>query len=511
MKFKRIKKWALHMGLILTITIIISIVFASCALKQMYGGNTEVVDTDPFDVVAQPTVITNTNVLSPNGNYFIKNQTVWLDKGKIISIDTTTQFSKNYLIINGKGKYLIPGLIDSHMHLWQSPNDLLLYLVNGITQVREMMGSSKHLKWRQEIENGKRFGPKMFVASTKVQSFSNIEGWFMNYTQGIININKKKQVSKTLKSLTNKGFDAVKIGSFIDKEVYYELYKQSKEVDIPILGHLPFSIGLNGLWNSNQKEIVHIEEIVKALRNEFGRVTIENKNEFLQFVQKQGGIVSDSLLKKKIAVGSTLWLSESFIKQKTELKGLLSQIQLSHVNPGILEGSILTSRALGWIPKKNPYRLPKNISSDKLLIEKNYWTAYAEAHQILVKIFAKKGVKILAGTDANLPVVVPGSSLHDELKSLTQAGMTNSQALLSATAVPSDWIKIKSGKILPNFRADLIVLNKNPLDSIENTKTIETVILNGKVFNRSQLDAILNAVKEANNRSRNKEISSFID
>ena len=89
--------------------------------------------------------------------------------------------------------------------------------------------------------------------------------------------------------------------------------------------------------------------------------------------------------------------------------------------------------------------------------------------------------------------------------------MTNSQALLSATAVPSDWIKIKSGKILPNFRADLIVLNKNPLDNIENTKTIETVILNGKVFNRSQLDTILNAIKEANNRSRNKEISSFID
>lgn len=511
MKFKRMKKWALHMSLILMIAIIGSVIFASCALKQMYGGNTEVVDTDQFNVVAQPTVITNTNVLSPNGSYFIENQTVWLDKGRIISIDTTTLFSKNYLIINGKGKYLIPGLIDSHMHLWQSPNDLLLYLVNGITQVREMMGSSEHLKWRQEIEDGKRLGPKMFVASSKVQSFSNIEGWFMYYTQGIININKKEQVSNTLKSLTNKGYDAVKIGSFIDEEIYYELYKHSKEVGIPILGHLPFSIGLDGLWNSNQKEIVHIEEIVKALRNEFGRVTIENRNEFLQFVQKQGGIVSDSLLIKDIAVGSTLWLSESFIKQKIELKGLLSQIQLSHVNPGILEGSILTSRALGWIPKENPYRLPKNISSDKLLIEKNYWTAYAKAHQILVKIFAKEGVKILAGTDTNLPVVVPGFSLHDELKSLTQAGMTNSQAILSATAVPSDWIKIKSGKILPDFRADLILLNKNPLDNIENTKTIETVILNGKVFDRSQLDTILNAVKEANNRSRNKEIHSYVN
>jgi hypothetical protein len=511
MKLKKIKKWTLHISLILIIAVIVSVIFANCALKQMYGGNTEVVDTDSFDVLAQPTVIINTNVLSLNGSYFIKNQTVWLDKGKIISIDTTTQFFKNHLIINGKGKYLIPGLIDSHMHLWQSPNDLLLYLVNGVTHVREMMGSSKHLKWRQEIEDEKRLGPKMFVASNKVQSFGLFEGWFMNWTQGNINLYKTKNALSTLKLLSKEGYDAVKLGSFLNKENYKAVSSATDKVDIPLIGHLPFSIGLNGLWNSNQKEVAHIEEIVKALRIEFGRVTIENRNEFLLFIQKQGEKVSDSLLKKDIAVGSTLWLSESFIKQKTELKGLLSQIQLSHVNPGVLEGSILTSRALGWIPEKNPYRLPKNISSDKLLIEKNYWTAYAEAHQILVKIFAKKGVKVLAGTDANLPIVVPGYSLHDELESLTQAGMTNSQALLSATAVPSDWVKIKSGKISPDFRADLILLNKNPLDNIENTKTIETVILNGKVFDRNQLDIILNAVKEANNRSRNKEIHSYIN
>ena len=122
-----------------------------------------------------------------------------------------------------------------------------------------------------------------------------------------------------------------------------------------------------------------------------------------------------------------------------------------------------------------------------------------------------KGVKILAGTDSNIPVMVPGFALHDELKSLTQSGMSPSQALLSATTIPANWMKIRSGKILPDYRADLVLLNKNPLDNIENTKTIEMVIMNGKVFNRNQLDAILNTVKETNDRSRNKEISSFVD
>ena len=72
-------------------------------------------------------------------------------------------------------------------------------------------------------------------------------------------------------------------------------------------------------------------------------------------------------------------------------------------------------------------------------------------------------------------------------------------------------MKIKSGNILPNHRADLIILNKNPLENIENTKTIETVILNGKVFNRSQLNAILNAVKKANDKSRTTDISSYVE
>lgn len=89
--------------------------------------------------------------------------------------------------------------------------------------------------------------------------------------------------------------------------------------------------------------------------------------------------------------------------------------------------------------------------------------------------------------------------------------MSSSQALHSATAIPANWMKIKSWKISPNYQANLVLLNKNPLKNIENSKAIEMVILNGKVFNRNQLDTILNAVKKANDRSRNIEISSFVD
>ena len=510
MKHKRVKKWLLRIVFILGSIITLGIIFVNYELKHMYGGFTEEVDGTQFDIISKPIIITNVRLLSPDGSHFIENQTVWLENGKISRIDTINQLSSDHLVINAQGKYLIPGLINSHVHLWKSPNDLLLYVANGVTQIKEMMGSAKHLKWRQEIEDDKRLGPKMFVASNKIQSFGRVQGWFMKWMQENINLNKTNKAISTFQLLSDEGYDAVKVGSLLNKEHYKAVSAAAGKVNIPLIGHLPLSVGLKELWESNQKELAHIEEIVKALRSEFGKVNKTNKKAFLKFVEKRSFEVADSLIKKDITVTTTLWLTESFLRQKFELKKVLKEVKLSYANPGIIEGTILTSRGLGWLPDVNLYRLSPDITPGKLSKEKNYWTAYAEASRILVHSMAKKGVKMLAGTDANLPVVVPGFSIHDELVALTKAGMTPSQALLSATVVPAAWMKIKSGRILPGFRADLVLLNKNPLENIENTKTIEMVILKGKVFHRSQLDAILNAVKEANDRSRNKEISQFL-
>lgn len=503
------KKWLLRMVFILLIISVVGVIVANYELKHMFGTYTEVVDSIQFDVIAEPTTITNVNILSPDGSHFIENQTVRLEKGKIIS--TNNLLSKGSLVINGQGKYLIPGLIDSHVHTWHSPNDLLLYLANGVTHIREMMGSSRHLKWRQEIEDGKRLGPTMFVASNKVQSFGLFEGWFMNWSQGNINLNKADNAILTLQLLSNEGYDAVKLGSFLDKGIYKAVNTASDKVDISLIGHLSLSVGLKELWDSNQKEIAHIEEIVKALKIEFGKVNIENKNDFLQFVHNRSDEIVGNLKNNKIAVVSTLLLTENIFRQKFNLDTLLKEVQLSYANPGLIEGSLLVSRGLGWLPEVNLYRLPENLNSAEKLRRRSFWETYTKAHQIVLKTMVDNDITILAGTDSNIPVMVPGFSLHNELRSLTQSGMSPSQALHSATAVPADWMEIKSGKILPNYQADLVLLNKNPLDNIENTKTIEIVVLNGKVFKRSQLDAILNAVKGANDRSRNKKISSFVD
>jgi hypothetical protein len=438
----------------------------------------------------------------------IADQTVLIEKGVITSIGTVNNDANTTITIDGKGKYLIPGLIDSHIHLWQSPNDLLLYIANGVTHIRELNGSKQHLQWRQEINNG-RLGPKMFVASSRVNSNGLIKSWIEKWTAKITSINSFNSAQNIVKSFVDEGYDAIKTYTFINKKDYWSLKKATTDAGIPLIGHTPVAMTLDEVFQSDQKELAHIEELVKALNREFGGYTDKDAEQFLQFVHQRSDDISNKLVKNRIAVVSTLWLSEHFVEQKRDLNAQLKNVQLPYVNPGIAELSPVTSRAMGWLADANIYRLPENISPEKKNRYLLYWQTYAKAHQIMLKAMTEKGVIILAGTDANVPVAVPGFSLHDELISLTQSGMNNTQALLSATKVPSDWMKQKSGVIKKGYRADLLLLNKNPLENIKNTQSIDTVIVNGKVLDRQKLDAILDAVKSANDESRNIDTEIF--
>ena len=394
------------------------------------------------------------------------------------------------------------------MHLVESPNDLLLYVANGVTQVREMMGNELHLKWRDEIEKG-RIGPKLFVATAKLETTSTIRGWFNHWTRKDININSKTKALAILQESKDKGYDAVKLGSMFSIEQYRNVSDSSKNVDIPIIGHISLEGRLTDLFQGNQKEVAHIEELTKLLNLEFGGYNSKNADKFLNFVQKRSDAVAKQLAEKNIAVVTTLNLMESFVRQKHELGTILNEIQLPYENPGVTEGTILTSRGLGWLGKVNRYRLGDDYPKNRLEGNKIYWNTYVKAQKIMLTKMLEHNAIILVGTDANAPVMVPGFSLHDEFTSLAQSGMSNSQILQSATKIPAAWMKQNSGVIKKGYRADLVLLDKNPLENIENTKSINTVILNGKVFNRKKLDAILASVKQANDESRSVDISKY--
>ena len=161
---KTLKYSGLTLLTLLLITPVVIYFGMKSSMKQFYGANTKVVDVSQFKPCMGPTLIKNSLVLSPDCKEFIEGQNVLIEDGRIVRIDSSVSIPLDVEVVDGSGKYLIPGLIDSHVHLFYSPNDLLLYIANGVTEIREMMGSEGRLELKKEIQNG-RIGPKMWVMS----------------------------------------------------------------------------------------------------------------------------------------------------------------------------------------------------------------------------------------------------------------------------------------------------------------------------------------------------------
>ena len=507
------KKLLKYTAIVFAILMIVSYFYMARLGKQMYGGLTKRVDHEQFQPLKGSFAIQNVNVLSADGTEMLPEHTVIIEKGRITSIDTTSQVPAGANTIDGTGKYLIPGLVDTHVHLFQSPNDLLLYLANGVTHIRELIGEKAHLEWKKEIEKG-RIGPQMFVASPRIGSFEALEGWFMSFSQGYMNVRDAGEARKKVKRLHEQGYDGIKIYSQVNRESYLAILEIAKELGMPVTGHIPWALDLDDIWTNGQSDIAHFEELMNALSREFS----ESRNigsfygreeAFLDYVIERSEALATQLKTHNITVTTTLWLTESFAKQPFELDRVLREVALEYENPGISEWVSFIPQGLGWLPEVNRYKLPEGQTPEDRAASKLYWEAYAKACQLLARNLSQSGVTFLAGTDANLPPTVPGFSLHDELISLQNAGMAPAEVLKAATINPAHWLKSNSGVMGPGYDANLLLLDENPLEDIAHTKTINKVIARGEVFDRQLLDDILAAVREANDKSRKVNIDQY--
>jgi hypothetical protein len=505
---KTLSKWLL--GLIVCTAILVTayLLWFKNGVNFIYGAHTEVVDHTVFASPIELTAITEVNVLSPDGQTMLPNRTVVVDDGEIISVTVGGTIPANAAVINGRCKYIIPGLVDSHAHILKSPNDLLLYVANGVTHVRDLGGPPERLKLREEIEQG-RVGPRLFVSSPPIDTWGLLEGTFMEFITFHKNTRSVEHAKNMVRDFAEQGYDAIKI-YHLDMPSYRAVNELAAELGVPTTGHFPLTLKLSELAITQQKEVAHIEEIVRVLIREFGSINEKGSVAFYTHVEARSDAIIDDLLTNDITVNSVLWYVESFYDQFSDLESKLKTVRIEYANPGLIEGTKSAKDfKVGWLPTYNQFEAISDPSEEKYKKNDIYWQAHEKAHQILLKAMVRRGVKIVAGTDSGGNLVVPGFSIHDELVSLNQAGMSTAQALASATSTPAEMMNSNAGSIDVGRRADLLILNKNPLTDINNTRTIDTVILNGRVFARDKLDAMLAAVKDANDRNRKINIDEY--
>jgi hypothetical protein len=506
---KTLSKWFLRILVGLIILIAIALVWYKSAIKGVYGANTEIVDHTAFATPIELTAITHINVLAQDGQAMLPNRTVVIDNGKIISVTIEGDIPPNARVIDGQGKYMIPGLVDSHMHLHRSPNDLLLYVANGVTHIRDLGGYAENLKLREEIEQG-RVGPRMFVTSPPINTKGFVEGSLFEFFSFHKTARDVKHAEEMIKEFVDQGYDAIKT-YHLDMPSYRAVNKLAAELGIWTVGHFPLSMELSELKITQQREIAHIEEIVSVLIREFGSINDKGSDEFLEYVESRSNEVIDDLLAKDIAVNSVLLYMENIHDQFSDLELKLKNVPLEYANPALVEGTkLIPGYKIGWLPGYNQFEAESDPSDETYKKYDIFWRAREKAHHVLLKAMIKRDVKIVAGSDSGGFLVVPGFALHKELQSLNQGGMSAAQTLATATKNPAVLMNSNAGTIEVGKRADLLLLNKNPLTDIKNTQAIDTVILNGRIFNRQQLNAMLKAVEDANERSRKVSIDKYL-
>lgn len=418
--------------------------------------------------------IKNVNIIPMTvKNTVIENATVVIDDKKIVAINGSIPTEAT--VIDGKGKWLIPGLIDMHVHsnsdgnfrenaptqaatIFMDTQDIMTtHIANGVTTIFELGGRAAHFSQRNKIAKGEVIGPRMAIAAL-------LNGGEPNDRNRIVN--NASDARQAVRSIKAEGYNFIKVYSQLNIESFEAIIEEAKKQGLKVVGHIPdaFKGQTEKAFIPNFGLVAHAEEFSKQIRNK--PKTKKDAQYFAQLAKK-----------------NNTWLNPTLIAivkvrdQVQSLDSIASMETLKYVHP-LLRDKWLTS---------NNYN--KHSSPEFL----NYLDSLIVFHKEMVIAFKAAGVPMVAGTDAGVSGVITGFALHDELALLVDAGLTNEEALIAATRLPAEWLGIntKVGSIEMGKYADLILLDANPLEDIKNTRTINGVFVNGNWLTKEKLDTML--------------------
>jgi imidazolonepropionase-like amidohydrolase len=433
---------------------------------------------------------THVTVIDVSGGPAQPDMTVVTDKGYIVAVGSSAGLRPpaGAKIIAARGKYLIPGLWDMHVHTvfgdWLPRNErvtLPLFVANGVTGVRDMGGDLAVLKeWRAAIATGRLLGPRMIIAGPM------LDGPVPRFPSSAP-VATPADARRIVDELQAQGVDFIKIQSLVPRDGYFAAADEAKKLGIPFVGHVPDAVRASEASDSGQKSIEHFTGIFE------GASTIEDQ---LITGPKSLGVNVKTFdperarrLVELMAKNQT-WQVPTLVWERGQW--LVDDIDKTH-DP-------LTKYAPhAWKDRTWPMfvrEIMEGMDTDPLPVRRHF----VQMELDMTLAMFRAGVPFMAGTDTAAGVhVFPGFSLHEELALFVKAGLTPLQALQTATLNPARFLGrvADMGSVAEGKVADLVLLDANPLDDINNTRRIRGVLLAGRYFDRAALDRMLKGVATA--------------
>jgi imidazolonepropionase-like amidohydrolase len=408
----------------------------------------------------------NVNVVPMDSNRLLKEQTVLVRGDKIVEVGPASRVkvAPGAVRIDGSGKYLMPGLAEMHGHIPppQAPREfvesvLYLYVANGVTTVRGMLGAPNQLELRDKASRGDLVSPTLYLAgpSFNGNSIESPEG-------AIAKVREQKR----------EGWDLLKVHPGLTRDEYDAMARTAKEVGIRFAGHVPAEVGLVHALEMGQETIDHVDGYIEHLNADTAPVDEAKLADIVRRTRQAGAWVVPTMALWETVLGAA------------DFESMLAYPELKYMPRQQVDN---------W---KNAYRARV---SDPQYDKKKVAQIAANRNRIL-KALQDGGVRILLGTDAPQQFSVPGFSIHREIGHMRKCGLTPYEIIRSGTSSVGDYFKGKDnfGTIEAGKRADLSLVNGNPLDDLSNIGRRSGVMVRGRWLSEEEIQQRLQKIAASN-------------
>ncbi|MEM6455439.1 MAG: amidohydrolase family protein [Acidobacteriota bacterium] len=458
---------------------------------------------------AHGVVFVDVTVVPMDGSGPRPGQTVRVERDRIVAIDDvdSARIPEKATVVDGRGRYLMPGLADMHVHLLDAGH-LLLYVATGVTTVRNMWGWIGTLRLRKAIDDGERLGPRIVSTGAILDGKPPI--W-----PGSTVADTPEAARAAVALTAASGFEQVKVYNRLQRAAYDAVIEAAAAHDLPVVGHVPDRVGIAHALAQRQRSVEHLSGYIAALSDTLASETADGDDppdrddagdddnpHALQVLQRRmvaqargdqplvariGRDARKRLARLTRDAGTwnvpTLIVTERFFTGGDARRALLQAPAMRYVEPRL--------RA-AWAAEGD-FRAPEFDDAARDLMMR--WMPVRKA---MTRALVDAGAPILVGTDAPNPLVVPGFAIHDELALLVDAGLTPRQVLTAATrdaarflGEDDDWGTVRVGQ-----RADLLLLDADPLADVAHVGPTHQVgvLVAGRWLTRDALRVRLDAL-----------------
>ncbi len=433
---------------------------------------------------ADLTAITNVSVIDVVAGKAVPAQTVVIEDGAIAAVVPAASFkpAKEAVLIDGTGKFLMPGLFDAHVHYVDPDSFGPMFVANGVLFVRDMGGVTEQITdLRDQLNRGEVLGPEMICTGAIIDGDPPV--WPFSEA-----CDTPEEGRAAVRKLHAAGVNQIKVYSRLKEDVYRAVVAEAKAVGLKAVGHIPRECTVADAVAAGQASNEHMMMVELILRD-------------LAPPAKDAG-----------EDGSRgLWPSGRFwvLYPEVDRAALARELRKLAESEMMQCPTLVVTAGIGSIPGGKAADDPRMVYVPDAL--RSFWGgelyqgfgAFMEAvlpyQKAMVGDMYRAGVPMMVGTDLANPYVFAGFSVHDELKNFVEAGVSPADALRAATVVPARFCGVgdRLGTIEPEKAASLVMLTANPLDDITNTTKIDSVWLRGARHDRAALDAMLDQVREA--------------